>query len=159
MKNSKNPKPVEGTKGFAMFVMPSRTYLGEAIEQGSHCDPRKCWHFLEINAIVHRWDADNKAHIRVDAGHIKLNYGGWRYVTDTPRHVKRSLMLFDKKRYDEIHVRSYTLRFRRTTKIIPLTQARRDQITAARRARIAAGRPDRRYTSMRKRVEGFSAVV
>jgi hypothetical protein len=32
-------------------------------------------------------------HVRVDAGHIKTNYRGWRYIADTPRHVKRSLML------------------------------------------------------------------
>ena len=84
---------------------------------------------------------------------------GWRYVADTPKHVKRSLMLYDAKLYDNIRIREYTLAFRRTTKIIPLTQERKDQINDARRRRIAEGRPDRKYTSLRKRVEGFSSLV
>src|SRR5215510_4464889 len=109
--------PKAGTKGFSLAVMPTRECLNESINSDGFCDPRKCWHFVAINALMERLEPSAKHYVKVDAGHIKLNYRGWRYAADTPRHVKRSLMLFDLKRYDEVHIRQYTLRFRRTTKI------------------------------------------
>lgn len=70
-------------------------------------------------------------------------------------------MLFDLKRYEEVRVRSYTLRFRRTTKVISVTRERQDQINAARLKRIAAGGDEkkRKYPNLRARVAGFSGVV
>jgi hypothetical protein len=158
---TKNPAPKRGAKGFSMAVMPERKYLDAAIEDNGFCEPSKCWHKLAIAAIVLAWAPKETAHVRIDAGHVKLNYGGWRYVADTPRHVKRSLMLFDKKRYDEVYIREYVLRFRRTTKIVPLTPARQQQINAARDARLAAGSNEdkRSYPNFRKRIEGFSGSV
>lgn len=157
--NSKLSQPAFGAKTFSMEVTPDRTKLEAAIADGASCDPRRCWHFLEVAAILHRWDPSGRHHVRVDAGHVKINYGGWRYVADTPMHVKRSLMLFDKKMYEEIRIRSYVLTFRRTTKIAPHTRERAAQIDSARKKRIAAGKPDRKYPSMRARVEGFSSIV
>jgi hypothetical protein len=70
-------------------------------------------------------------------------------------------MLFDLRRYDEVYIREYKLRFRRTTKIIPLSQERRDQNNTARKARIEAGGDERKrtYPNLHKRVEGFSGIV
>lgn len=161
MSKSANTAPKIGAKGFLLPVLPSKDCLDEAISCNGFCDPRKCWHFVAINKLIDRWEPGVKHHVRVDAGHIKLNYRGWRYIADTPRHVKRSLMLFDKKRYDEVTIRRYSLRFRRTTKIAPFTKERRIQIAAARDLRIKEGR-DHYSTpvlSLRKRVEGFSSIV
>ena len=154
--------PKVGTKGFQLkAVLPTKDCLDEAIASNGFCSPRKCWHFVAINKLMDRLEPGTKHHVRVDAGHIKLNYKGWRYVADTPRHVKRSLMLFDKKRYNEVYVRPYTLHFRRTTKILPYTKERQKQIDAAREKRIVEGRDNYQSppVSLRKRVEGFSSIV
>jgi hypothetical protein len=116
---------------------------------------------VAINKLMELLEPGARHHVRVDAGHVKLNYRGWRYVADTPRHVKISLMLFDKKRYEEVYIRAYSLQFRRATKIKPYTAKRAAQIDAARDRRIAEGRD---YyppppVSLRKRVEGFSSIV
>jgi hypothetical protein len=157
MKFRTAPKP--GATGFAMSVTPCQECLNKAVAEGAFCRPDKCWHKLEIASTLNRWDPTGKHHVRVDAGHIKFNLWGWRYVADSPRHVKRTLLLFDKKRYDEIRIRNYTLRCRRTTRIMPLTDERKEQINQARYKRIAAGKPDRSYPSMRDRVVGFSGIV
>ena len=109
--------------------------------------------------VMSEIDPGENHHVRVDAGHVRINYQGWRYIADAPRHVKRSLMLFDKKLYEQVHIRAYTLRFRRTTKIVAIPRERQDQINAARKERAAAGYADRRYPNLRKRVEGFSGIV
>jgi hypothetical protein len=100
-------------------------------------------------------------HIRVDAGHVRLNHRGWRYIADVPRHVKLSLMLFDARRFNEVRVRTYKLRFKRTTKIRPISRERQDQVNAARKDRIAAGGNEHRrgYPNLHKRVVGFSMLV
>lgn len=153
--------PRAGIKGFPLDVLPTKDCLDKAIASNGFCSPGKCWHFVAISKLLERLEPGAIHHVRVDAGHVKLNYRGWRYVADTPRHVKRSLMLFDKKRYDEVYIRQYSLRFRRTTKIEPYTKERKAQIDAARERRIAEGRDH--YppppVSLRKRVEGFSSVV
>lgn len=158
-KSKDAPKP--GTKGFLLKVTPSRDCLQEAIAQNGFCCPSKCWHYVAINKLMEQFEPGVKHHVRVDAGHIKLNYQGWRYIANTPRTVKRSLMLFDLKRYDEVHIREYSLRFQRTTKIIPFSKERKAQIYAARDRRIEEGRDyyPRPAVSLRKRVEGFSSIV
>lgn len=160
---SKKIAPKAGTKGFLLSVLPSRDALDEAITANGFCDPTDCWHYVAISALMEELQPGARHHVRVDAGHVKLIYRGWRYIADTPRHVKHSLMLFDKKRYSEVRVREYNLRFRRTTKIQIVSERRRDEINTARKARIAAGGDEqRRYKgrpSLRKRIEGFSGIV
>jgi hypothetical protein len=156
-----NSAPKQATKGFLLKVMPSLDCLNEAIALDGQCDPRNCWHYVGINKKMDEIAPGERHQVKVDAGHIKVNYHGWRYVADTPRHVKRSLMLFDKGHYEALRVREYSLRFRRTTKIIEQDNSspeRKAQINAARRKRIAEGKPDKVY-NLRKRVEGFSAIV
>ena len=157
----KNKVPKPGTKGFSLKVTPSKDCLQEAIGQNGFCSPRKCWHYVAINKLMEQFEPGVKHHVRVDAGHIKLNYQGWRYIANSPRTVKRSLMLFDAKRYDEVYIREYSLRFQRTTKILPFSKERQEQIYAARDKRIAEGRENyqRPADSLRKRVAGFSSIV
>ena len=155
-----NEAPKIGAKGFALSVLPSTDQLDVAIAANGKCNPTECWHYVAINVLMDRLAPSEKHHVRVDGGHIKLNYRGWRYVADTPRHVKRSLMLFDMGRYNDVYVRRYTLRFRRTTKIIKITKERQDQINTARVTRIAAGSDEpKRIYNLRARVEGFSGIV
>lgn len=155
-KNKVAPKP--GTKGFQLVVLPSRDSLEEAVAANGQCHPRRCWHYVAINKLMEQWEPGAKHYVRVDAGHIKLNYQGWRYIADTPLHVKRSLMLFDLGRYDEVHVREYSLRFRRTTKVTGLTKEQREHKSKMRAERIAHHGPEKTY-NLRKRVEGFSGIV
>lgn len=156
----KSTVPKAGTQGFLLAVLPNREDLNKAIAVNGFCHPKKCWHRMAIYSLMERLEPNENHHVRVDAGHIKVNYRGWRYTADTPAHVKRSLMLFDAKKYDEVYIREYKLRFRRTTKIIPVTRERQDQINAARKERFAEGKDDRRgYPNLRKRVTGFSLSV
>jgi len=71
-------------------------------------------------------------------------------------------MLFDLGRYGELYIRQYRLRFRRTTKIIPVTRERLKQIYAAQDKRRSEGR-EKPYQppviGLRRRVEGFSGIV
>jgi hypothetical protein len=69
----KNTPPKEGAKSFTMLVLPHQTNLDKAIELKGHCSPDRCWHKLEVAAIAHEWDPDGNHHVRVDAGHVKMN--------------------------------------------------------------------------------------
>lgn len=161
MTKSKTDAPKAGVKGFSLSVFPSRDALDVAIAANGFCNPTDCWHYVAISALLEKIAPRERHMVKVDAGHVKVNYRGWRYIADTPLHVKRSLMLFDKKRYDEVHVREYKLRFRRTTKIITKTRAQKDVINSNRAARVAAGGDERKrkYPDLRARVEGFSGIV
>jgi len=156
-----NRKPKAGARNFSITVVPTRDALNKAIELNGYCDPTKCWHFVAIFAVLELLEPGARHMVKVDAGHVKVNYCGYKYIADTPVFVKRSLMLFDLGRYDEVVVRRYILRFRRLYKITKMTRERKDQINAARNARIAAGSDERqrRYSCIRKRVEGFSGIV
>ncbi len=158
---SKITTPKIGVKGFPLSILPTKEHLDKAISSNGFCDPRKCWHFVAINSLLERIAPGERHMVKLDAGHVKLNYRGWRYIADTPAHVKRSLMLFDLKRYDEVYIREYKLRLRRTTRIIPMTREQKVRINANRKNRVLAGGDERkrRYPNMRERVAGFSGVV
>ena len=148
-----------GTKTFVLEILPDREDLEEAIAANGQCDPKNCWHRVAITKKMQDFGVDTNYHVRIDAGHIKLNYKGYRYVADTPLHVKRSLMLFDDDKYDLVRIRKYRLKFRRTTKIVETTPERREQINDNRRRREREGRPDRTDYNLRARVAGFSGIV
>lgn len=161
MSATRKTPPKEGTKGFGLEVLPARECLNEAIAMNGQCKPQKCWHYVAINKLMDRLAPGAIHHVRVDAGHVKLNYKGWRYIADQPRQVKLSLMRFDAGLFEQIRARQYTLEFRRTTKILPFTKKRKGQIYAAKERRIAEGRDSypAPTVTLRKRVEGFSSVV
>jgi hypothetical protein len=136
-------------------------HLNEAVAANGKCDPRNCWHFVAISKRMEELAPGERHMVKVDAGHIKTNYRGYHYIADCPTHVKRSLMLFDAERYEDVRIRQYKLRFRRLAKIKVYTAAEKKRINTNRNARIAAGGDERKrgYPSLRKRVEGFSSVV
>lgn len=144
-------------------VTPNREALDVAIANNGACSPTDCWHYVEINRVMEEMAPGERHHIRVDAGHVKLNYRGYRYIADVPLSVKRSLMRFDQKLYDEVTCRKYKLRFRRTSKIVKSSAERKAAINQARKDRIAAGADEpRRYKgkpTLRTRIEGFSGIV
>ena len=156
-----NKTPKSGCTGFALNVLPTVGALESAIADGGHCKPSECWHFLEIAAIMERLEPGGRHMIRIDAGHVKLNFAGWTYIADTPRHVKRSLMLFDAKRYADIRIRAYRLRLRRVRRVVKASEERKARINSNRIARIAAGSGEqaRKYPSLKARVQGFSGMV
>ena len=161
MTNSRKiARPAAGAKKFSFLVAPDKDALDAAIEQNGFCEPKKCWHFVAISALIEQMEPGANHHVRVDGANVKLNYRGWRYIANVPLHVKRTILYFDRHMYDRVHTRPYTLRFQRTTKIIAIPRARQDQINAARKSRVAAGNPDRTdYPNLRKRVEGLSGIV
>jgi hypothetical protein len=162
MRKPKIPKP-EANR-ILMLVHPKKKYLDDAIAKGGNCNPRLCWNYLEVASVLYEWDPGGNHHVRVDAGHIKFNLWGWRYQASTPLTVKRGILHFDKKEYDLIRIRPYTLHCIRTTKIRPLSEERKTQINAARRKRYEEGRGDKTYKkpkgqTMRDRVVGYSGIV
>lgn len=157
-----NKAPKAGAKGFGIAVTPDRDHLEQAIAANGQCKPKDCWHKVAIAAILAAWGATGAelASIKVDAGHVKLRFRGWRYVADTPAHVKRSLILFDAEKYDDLRIREYNLRFRRTTKIKEMTAERKKKIRKYNHE-WRKNNPD--YVpppaTMRQRVGGFSTIV
>jgi hypothetical protein len=145
-----------------LTITTSHDDLNAAIKLDGKCTPDRCYHKIAISRTLFAIDPDGGGthRVRIDGGHIKFNYQGSRWVADTPKAVKRSLMLFDKGKYDSVHVQTYKIYAHRTTKIVPIKPERQAQINQARRERIANGsdEPHRVY-NLRRRIEGFSGSV
>jgi hypothetical protein len=106
-------------------------------------------------------DEINALHVKVDAGTIRFNYGGYRWEAKTPRTPKNALMIYDdEKRGGKAAVRphSYTVTAQRTSKVEPFSRERQDQINAARNLRKKAGKPDRVYVghNIHERIVGYA---
>jgi hypothetical protein len=131
------------------------------IEEGKCRLATKCMEKLAVTSALVRQlkippEDIASLHVRVDAGHIKFNYRGFRWLADTPSRVKDWLIRFDRGETVRPHV--YSIAARRTTEVIPFTKERQEQINLARQKRIREGRPDRNYTdpSIHQRVIGFA---
>ena len=107
-------------------------------------------------------------HCRVDAGHATFHWQGYRYIADMPKIGKANLIKFDKEEKDRKKaakageeyvsvVKPFTLKFiaRKVAKLPANTSARRAQVNAARRLRVAGGEKPKVYT-LRKRIMGFA---
>lgn len=128
----------------------------EHIEEGKCRLAHRCMEKLAIACVLMElFPGEESHHVRIDAGHIKFNADGWRWIANTPRIASKALIDFDHKRPVKPH--SFTVTATRTTKIKPNPRQRQDQINTARRKRIAAGVPDKTYEaqSLRKRIIGF----
>jgi hypothetical protein len=104
----------------------------------------------------HGAKSDAELRVRVDAGHIRFNLHGYHCLADTPKIAKINLIRFD--RGEPVSPHSYVVHARKIAKIATRSRERQDQINAARRARIRAGRPDKIYDrkTLRKRVVGYA---
>jgi hypothetical protein len=137
----------------------------------------KCMEKVAITRAIqkHLGVHPHESKVRIDGSWIMCCIKGWRYKAPPPKMAKKWLIKYDQVLSDcrrkrlsheetervlvaEIPPHDYKLTLVRTTKIIPLTQARKDQINAARRRREtqrkAEGRPVTHYT-LRKRVIGL----
>jgi hypothetical protein len=120
--------------------------------------------------------SDAELRVRVDAGHIRFNWRGWRWCADSPKIVQTTLKRFDGLAHEwspaqrgrdpegwrnavlkVIRPHSYVIIARRMSRIAPVNRERQDQVNAARRARAHAGLPDKRYmhNTLHQRVVGF----
>ena len=119
--------------------------LQRHIDDGDCGDTRRCMERLALlSALIKYLDLDEvqirKLHVKIDGAKIKFNYKGYRWLADTPRVAKDALILFDQNRRDEIVPHKYTVTAVKTSKIIPFTPDRMDQINKAKQVRIAEGR-------------------
>jgi hypothetical protein len=102
----------------------------------------------------------NALHMKVDAGTIRFNYDGYRWEAKTPRKAKDALIVYDDPKKGKAFVKPhrYTVVAHRTSKVVPFTRERQDQINAARERRRKAGKPDRTYVghNIHERVVGYA---
>lgn len=131
------------------------------INDGVPCTASLCMEKVAIARALDKIDPGAAARgqhhkVRVDAGHIKFNYQGYRWKAETPKAARRALIMFDnKKTRPEVKPHSYKLTAIKGTKIKkgqPLSAERKKQILQAQRDRQKAGR--NRYM-LRQRLVGF----
>ena len=127
------------------------------IEEGKCRLVHKCMEKLAIEeALQQIFPHEHDSHrVRVDGGHISFNAAGYRHRADTPRIATASLIKFDQRKPVAPH--QYTVTAYRTTRIQQHSSERQTEINKARRERVAAGSPDKRYErqTLHKRVVGF----
>lgn len=142
------------------------------IREGECCLPAKCMHKVATERKLRDIDPKGGDHrVRIDAGIIKFNLGGYRWSAVTPKRVKRSLLMFDREvtarkraeKRGEVFVskvvpHSWTMAAVKGSKIQPFTAERMQQVYEARRARKAAGIPDKASYDLHKRVLGLASV-
>jgi hypothetical protein len=92
--------------------------------------------------------------VRVDAGHTKFNTLGHRWIADTHMKARNALIAFDHK--EPVRPHSYTIVARRGAKLKKIPRSRQEQINEARRKREGNGNKPHKYTSIRKRIIGFT---
>jgi hypothetical protein len=133
------------------------------IDEGlKHCrDMHRCMEKVGIaEALVNEFGGEpHRYHVRIDGGHAKFNLNGYRYEANTPKIAKNQLMCLDQRKWHhKLKPHRYVLHAVRGTKIYPMSRERKNQINVARRARIAAGNPDRKPNrlTLRKRIAGFA---
>jgi hypothetical protein len=146
-------------QSLAIPVSVTETHINEGIK---HCrDPHRCMEKVSVaDALVREFGGDpHKYHVRVDGGHIKFNLHGYRWEANTPKIAKSQLICLDQKKWHHrLKPHRYVVHAVRGSKIYPQTKERKEQINAARRARIAAGHPDRKPNrlTLRQRIAGFA---
>lgn len=99
--------------------------------------------------------------VRVDAGHIKFNARGYRWIADTPPEARIALINYDNKHKRHlVKPFSFKVMARRVSKIRPggaFTKERRRQIDIARRAReTRTGIKEHKRYTLRHRVVGYA---
>lgn len=130
------------------------------IEDGQPCTASLCMEKVAIARALDRLDpgaaARNQHHkVRVDAGHVKFNFHGYRWKAETPKVARRALIMFDNKTTrPNVKVHSYKLTALKGTKIVKaeLSPERKKQILKAQRERQKAGQ--NKYM-LRQRLIGF----
>ena len=132
---------------------------GQDIEAGKCRDPHRCMERVAIQRALDLLVGEGMVErLRMDGAQIKCNYDGYRWAGTTPKTAKKKLIDFDRKKHVDPH--HYTVILFRGTKILKHSAERQEQINRARRARVAAGTPDKPYKapSLHARIVGLGAV-
>ena len=77
-----------------------------------------------MNEYGGKSDADLR--VKVDAGHIKFNLRGYRWLADTPKIAKDNLIRFDRK--DPVKPHNYIVVANRRTKVVPPSPERQARV-------------------------------
>ena len=131
-----------------------------------------CMEKIAVERTLRKLDPRGGDHkVRIDAGILKFKLGGYRWTAITPKQAKRALIMFDKERkarakaerlgepfVSKVKPHSFQVEAHKGSKIQQNTRERMDQVNAARRKRVAEGRPDKRSYDLRYRVEGLGSV-
>jgi hypothetical protein len=131
----------------------------EDIEVGKCRDPHRCMERVAIARALTETLGENKFdRLRLDGAQIKFNYNGYRWYSTTPKKAKTSLIAFDAKKPVSPH--KYSVTAIKGTRIKKVSAERQNQVNLARKARIAAGTPDKKPTghTLHQRVIGLGAV-
>jgi len=132
----------------------------------------KCMHKVAIERELRRRDPRGGDHrVRVDGSVVRFNLHGHRYEAILPKTPKKNLIQFDHERRpreraekkgetfkSKVQPHKYRIEATKGRAIVPFTRERQDQINAARRRRVDAGRPDKAKYDLRFRVQGLGAV-
>jgi len=129
---------------------------------------RKCMIKVAMERTLRDLSGNPIHHSRVDAGHATFHWQGYRYIADMPKKGKAALIKFDmedklrkkavkagEKFVSGVRPFKLTFRGRKVAKLPKNTPERTAQINAARRARVAGGQKQERYT-LRDRIVGFA---
>lgn len=149
------------TKLMASVKLPV-SVLQRDIDEGKCGLATKCMEKLAITrALIEHLNIKPEKvhllHVRVDAGHINFNYDGYHWTADTPRTARNALIKFDRDK-TSVGPHRYTIVAHRMSKIVKMTEERKQQINAARAQRVREGRPDKEYRdpTMHRRVVGYA---
>jgi hypothetical protein len=108
-----------------------------------------CRTLIELGVIK----SDAEGRVRVDAGHIKFNAYGFRWVADTPKTASQALKAYDHDGPEVVRGHSYMVVAHKDTPIIKIPRERQEQINEARRARWP--QENRRYKTIHERIVGY----
>ena len=147
------------------FVVPVKQ---DDIDNSDCLKANRCMIRVAMERTLRSMSGKANHHTRVDAGHATFHWQGYRYIANMPKLGKASLIRFDaedrkrraaKKAGEDFVscVRPFALKFkgRKVAKLPKNSPARREQVNAARRARVAGGQKPERYT-LRDRITGFA---
>lgn len=143
--------------------------LQKDIEEGKCGLPSRCMEKIAIERALLKKNPDGVHRVKIDGGRITYVSRHAKWAAFTPKLAKRALMRFDRERKARERAEKSGERFKSAVQphdywfeaikvynIRPFTKSDRrrlDQINTARKARAAAGNPDKRY-DVRRRVEG-----
>jgi hypothetical protein len=129
------------------------------IEVGQCRDPHRCMEKVAIARALTEMLGEGKVdRLRIDGAQIKFNYDGYRWHATTPKKAKINLIKFDAKKPVAPH--QYAVTAIKGTRIMKISAERQHQVNLARKARIAAGTPDKQRMgqSLHQRVIGLGSV-
>lgn len=129
------------------------------IDNGECRLAHRCMHKVGIARTLNTLLKGEVHHVRVDAGTIRFNHGGYRWEGKTPKIAKANLIKFDNKKTTHlVKPHEYDVEAVRKSRIRKIPSERQEQINQARRERIKSGLPDKapNRLTLHQRIVGFA---